>query len=137
MTASVLGVAMLVLSGGGPPAPDGSRLPLTPAAIAFELPDDRGASSPLARPRFDASSRPAWQRRQAWLAQSRMAGRFSKTERVIAVVAGAAGGFMLGGVVGWAATSKPDDDVSGLKGVVIGAPIGAAVGAFIGYAVTK
>ena len=30
-----------------------------------------------------------------------------------------------------------DDGVSGLKGVVIGAPLGAAVGALIGYQLTK
>jgi hypothetical protein len=42
-----------------------------------------------------------------------------------------------GGAIGYVATAKPDDDVSGFRGVVIGAPIGAAVGAVIGYRLTK
>jgi hypothetical protein len=46
---------------------------------------------------------------------------------------------MAGGIIGYAITqeSRDDDGVSGLRGVVIGAPIGAAAGAFIGYRLTK
>ena len=48
-------------------------------------------------------------------------------------------GWVVGGGIGYAVTSKSNsaDDVSGLQGVIIGAPIGAAVGAFIGYRLTK
>jgi hypothetical protein len=65
--------------------------------------------------------------------------RFSKVDRIIAVVAGTCIGWVAGGAIGWAATasSDPDDDVSGLRGVIIGAPIGAAAGAIIGFRLTK
>ncbi|HVL66547.1 MAG TPA: hypothetical protein VM364_04710 [Vicinamibacterales bacterium] len=62
--------------------------------------------------------------------------RFSKTERIIAVAAGASLGWFIGAAIGWKAT-ETNDDVTGLRGVVIGAPVGAAVGAFIGYKLTK
>jgi hypothetical protein len=32
---------------------------------------------------------------------------------------------------------NPDDDISALRGVMIGAPIGAVVGALLGYRLTK
>ena len=31
----------------------------------------------------------------------------------------------------------PDDDTSGLRGMMIGAPIGAVIGAVVGYRLTK
>lgn len=71
------------------------------------------------------------------LAQATNAKRSTRTGKVIAVVAGAFGGWMAGGAVGYMAASKPHDDVSGLRGVVISAPIGAAVGAVIGYRLMK
>jgi len=47
--------------------------------------------------------------------------------------------WVVGGAIGYklTQTSNPDDDTSGLKGVIIGAPIGAAVGACFGYRLTK
>jgi hypothetical protein len=47
---------------------------------------------------------------------------------------------MAGGQIGYAVAQKrdvDDDGVSGLRGVVIGAPIGAVVGAVPGYQLTK
>lgn len=73
------------------------------------------------------------------LAQTRRP-RFSKIERAIAIGAGTVIGFYTGAVVGWHATanhSNPNDDTSGLKGVVIGAPIGAAVGAVLATVLTR
>ncbi len=43
-------------------------------------------------------------------------------------------------MVGWKATDNPfnpNDDTSGRRGVIIGAPIGAAVGAALGFVLTR
>ena len=66
--------------------------------------------------------------------------RFSKVERAIAIGAGSVVGFYAGALVGWKATdnpSNPNDDTSGLRGVVIGAPVGAVVGGILGYVFTR
>ena len=66
--------------------------------------------------------------------------RFSKIERAIAIGAGTVIGFYSGALVGWTATdnpSNPNDDTSGLRGVVIGAPLGAVAGAVLGAVLTR
>ena len=66
--------------------------------------------------------------------------RFSKIERAIAIGAGAVIGFYGGAAIGWKATdnpSNPNDDTSGLRGVVVGAPVGALVGAVLGTVLTR
>ncbi len=71
---------------------------------------------------------------------TKRAPRFSRLERAIAIGAGTTIGFYGGAMVGWKATdnpSKPNDDTSGLRGVIIGAPIGAAVGAVLGFVLTR
>jgi RsiW-degrading membrane proteinase PrsW (M82 family) len=84
-------------------------------------------------------SRPVWQRAPFARVQGTTAKRFNTTFRAIAVGAGAGIGFMAGARVGYAVTPKrgPDDDTSGLKGVMIGAPIGAVLGAVLGWLLTK
>lgn len=111
------------------------RAAVVPAAFTLELPDD--PPPPRTRP-FKETVSPAW-RESLPPAQSTPAKRFTKTQRIVIIAAGAAGGFYAGAAIGYAATSKSNDadDVSGLRGVVIGAPIGAAVGALIGWQLTK
>ena len=73
-------------------------------------------------------------------AKARTTPRFSKIERAIAIGAGTVIGFYGGAAIGWKATdnpSNPDDDTSGLRGVVIGAPVGALVGAVLGAVLTR
>lgn len=66
--------------------------------------------------------------------------RFSKVDRAIAIGAGTVIGFYSGALVGWKVTdnpSNPNDDTSGLRGVVVGAPLGAVVGAVLGAVLTR
>jgi len=68
------------------------------------------------------------------------ASRFSRIERAIAIGAGTVIGFYAGAAVGWRATADPsnrDDDTSGLRGVMIGAPLGAVAGAVIATVLTR
>ena len=72
--------------------------------------------------------------------KTRSTPRFSKVERAIAIGAGAVIGFYGGAAVGWKATdnpSNPNDDTSGLRGVIVGAPVGAVVGAVLGAVLTR
>jgi hypothetical protein len=137
MSGIVLGVTMLVFSTGVSPAVETSRATVVPAAFTFHVPDDAATSRNLLHRLLNEPSRPVWRRGSLQPAQATTAKRFTKADRIIAVVAGTCVGWMAGGAIGYAATSKPDDDVSGLRGVVIGAPIGAVVGAVVGYRLTK
>lgn len=137
MNGIVLGVAMLVFSAGVSPAPETSRATVVHAAFTFDLPDGPAPSRNLPHRLLNEASRQVWRGASLAPAQTATAKRFTRTHRIIAVVAGACGGWMAGAAIGWVATSKPRDDVSGLRGVMIGAPIGAAVGAAIGYRLTK
>ncbi len=65
------------------------------------------------------------------------AARFTKTDRVVAAAAGGLLGFFVGARLGWIATSRPNDDVAGLRGVVVGAPVGALAGAVVGLGLTR
>ena len=54
------------------------------------------------------------------------------SRKIIGTAVGAFGGFYAGGMIGFYTAmdrNVDDDGVSGLRGVVIGAPIGAVVGA--------
>ena len=139
MNGIILGIAMLVSSTGVSPATETSPPVAMPSAINFELPVEtttpRRASSGMA----DERSRPVWQRGVLPRTQASRPKKFSTTDRVIAVAAGVAVGWVVGGVVGYAATANhdnPDDDTSGLRGVIIGAPIGATAGAILGWRLT-
>jgi hypothetical protein len=124
MNGIILGVAILVSSSGLSRPTDAPRQTVAPASFTFHLPDDALTSRKLPV-RFQA-------------AQSRK--RYTKTDKVIAIAAGAVGGFLTGGYIGGAMTANwdnPDDDTSMLKGIMIGAPIGAVIGAFIGHKLTK
>ena len=138
----MLAVALLGAPAGlplvEPPRPAAA---LTPATLTFEVPDQPGATSRRSG-RFAATE----QSRQVWRAaafsapQATTAKRFTKTDRVIAITAGVVGGWLGGGAIGYYATQdreNDDDGTSGLKGVMIGAPIGAAVGGILGYWLTK
>jgi hypothetical protein len=137
MNGIILGVAMLVSSAGVSPAQETSRATFDRSPFTYDLPDGPVAPRHLPHRLLTDLSLQVWQPTSLQVAQSPTAKRHTKTDRIIAVVAGACVGWVVGGAIGWAATSKPRDDVSGLRGVVIGAPIGAVVGAAIGYKLTK
>jgi hypothetical protein len=135
----VLGVAMLAASTSGSAA-----LADRHAAVPVGFTVERSASTvPLrnpAHPRLDEQSRPIWRAATFSSSQASAPKRFTKTDRVIAVVAGIAGGWLAGGAIGYYSTANwdnPDDDTSGLKGMIIGAPIGGAVGGILGYWLTN
>jgi len=126
MTGLVFGVALLVSSTGVSPATEPGRTAVVPTAFNFNVPYDPGM---LREP--SVSRRAAQQPAQPK--------RFSKTDRFIALAAGGVVGFLAGGIIGGhiTETSNPDDDISPLKGIVIGAPIGGALGAVAGYWLTN
>ena len=136
----VLGLAVLVTSAGTSPV-EPSRHRAAPAAFTFELPQERGSTSRSSgRFRVDEQSRPVWRAAAFGPAQATSTKRFTKTDRVIAVAAGVAAGWFGGAAIGYYSTANydnPNDDTSGLKGMIIGAPIGAAVGGILGYWLTN
>lgn len=138
MTGMLLGLAMLVPTVVGAPETDRPRGLLARSAVAIELPADRHA---LAAPRISLEEqfRPASRGASRVQSQPARVPRFSLTERIIAVAAGTCVGWFGGGAIGWELTkgSHPDDDTSGLRGVIVGAPLGAAVGAFVGFRLTR
>jgi hypothetical protein len=139
MNGIVFGVALLVSSAGvsPAPAPEPFRAGVAPAAIPFGVAVRAAASRTLPDRVLNERSGPRWRRGSLQAAQAPPAKRCSTVARILAVAASGFGGWVTGGVIGYVATARPDDDVSGLRGVVIGAPIGAAVGAIIGYRLTK
>lgn|SRR5688572_11429145 len=128
MTGIVLGVAMMISSSGVSPALETSRATVAPAVFTFDLP---------APNRFP--SEPSWRRGSLAPAQTKTTKRVSTTDRIIAVAAGVAVGWVVGGGIGYKLTQSStwDDGTSGLKGVIIGAPIGAATGAILGWRLTR
>lgn len=137
MDGILLGVAMLVSSTAMSAVPEPPRAVVVPAAFTFDLAVRAAASRTLPGHPLDERSGPRWRRGSLQAAQAAPAKRCSTVARILAVAASGFGGWVAGGAIGYVATAKPDDDVSGLRGVVIGAPIGAAVGAIIGYRLTK
>ena len=136
MTGIVLGVALMISSTGVSPALETSRATVAPAAFIFDLPAGAPATSHTVPNRFLAES--PWGRGSLARAQV-TAKRVSTTDRIIAVAAGVAVGWIVGGAIGYKLTQSStwDDGTSGLKGVIIGAPIGAATGAILGWRLTK
>ena len=139
MNGIVVGVALLVSSAGASPAPTPGRLraSVVSAGFTFALPDGAAASRLLSHHLPGDRLRPRSWRGSPQAAPAAPARRCSRVARILAVAASGFGGWVAGGAIGYVATAKPDDDVSGLRGVVIGAPIGAAVGAVLGYRLTK
>ena len=130
MTGLMLGLAMLATAAGAAPAPKASSATVLRADFTFEL------SISL----FREQSRRAWQPPSPQSAPSTPPKRFTKTDKVIAIAAGGAIGFLTGGYIGGAITQNrdnPDDDTSVLKGIMIGAPVGAVIGAIVGHKLTK
>jgi hypothetical protein len=109
-------VAILISSTGVSPALETSPATVVPAAFTFHLPD--GAAAPRSTPhrRLIEQSRWTWGTGTLEPAQATPVKRFSKVDRIIAVVAGTCIGWVAGGAIGWAAT---------------------AAGAIIGFRLTK
>lgn len=136
MIGIVAGLAMLVSSTGATATLEPVRTVVAPAILRFELPES--ASRDLPRGLLRDPSGP---RRAHGLVRSPQAtsANWSKVDRIIAVAAGISIGCVVGGGIGFAVTPKrgPYDDTSGLKGMMIGAPIGGVAGALIGYRLTR
>ena len=129
MNGLILGAAIVVSSTAAAPTVESSRAAVAPSVFTFGLPVTTGPSR-------DAFLRPLASPSK----QTTTGKRHSKTDRIIAVVAGVCVGFVVGGTIGaYAAENRdnPDDDISPLRGVMIGAPIGAVLGGFGGYWLTK
>ena len=127
MTGFVLGLALIAS-----PVP-GAGMSAATAESPRAVVDFDGPSDPDLL-RRELKPRPATSR-----AQTSKRKKFSPTDRVIAVAAGVAVGWVVGGAIGFkvTSTSNPYDDTSGLKGVMIGAPIGGAAGGLLGYWLTN
>ena len=136
MNGFVLGMVMLGSSAGAAPAPDPTAAP--PAVVRWE---DPGPALKLPRVLVAESSLPAWRLDTPENAQAPAVARGSSTAaKIIGAAIGAFGGFYAGGMIGYYTAmdrNADDDGVSGLPGVVIGAPIGALVGAVIGFQLAK
>ncbi len=135
----VLGVAMLASTGVVSPTVPAAPGTLARAAYTFELPESASLVRVSTQRRRNDQTRPMWEAATD-ASQAQAPKRFGKTDRVIAVALGVAGGWMAGAAVGYYSTAdwdNPNDDTSGLKGVIIGAPIGAAVGGILGYWLTN
>jgi len=129
VNALILGVAILASSTTAAPAAEPARTAAATSVFTFDLPDTTG-------PFRDAFRRPPASSSK----QSSTTKRFSRTDRIIAVVAGVCVGFVVGGAIGgYAAENRdnPDDDTSALRGVMIGAPIGGVLGGLAGYWATR
>ena len=134
----VLAVAMLVSSTGASPTLEIPRTIVVPTVLAFDLPDRPATSRDLRSRLLNEQSGAAWRRDPWQTAPATTPKRSSKATRIFVIAAGGFTGFMAGGMIGGAATSKQDDDGVGvLKGVMIGAPIGAVAGGILGYWLTK
>ncbi len=139
MNGIVLGIAMLVSSTGVSPALETTRATVAPSVFTFTLPDHLAAESEAPRRFLDEQQRTMWHTGAKSATQPARTRRFSPTDRIIALAAGVAVGWVAGGAIGYKLTdnpSNPDDDTSGLRGVIIGAPIGAATGAILGWRLT-
>jgi hypothetical protein len=137
MDAIVLGMLVLVSATDASHAPATQRAAIAPVAFSYEVPESSSSDRAGVLPtRFERTRAPVRESTRA--AQATSATR-SRTDRIIAIAAGASLGFVLGGRIGYAVTPKrgPYDDTSGLKGVLIGAPVGAVVGALIGHRLTR
>ena len=138
MNEVMVGIAMLVSSTGVSPAFETSRAAISPSAFTITLPVRLPAEPAPTRRLFDPQ--PTGSRTSSSpMAQQSRRERVSVTDRAIALAAGVVVGWVAGGAVGYKLTdnpSNPDDDTSGLRGVIIGAPIGATVGAILGWKLT-
>ena len=138
MNGILLAVAMLASSKGASPTLETSRAVVAPPVFSLELPESAFALGDLPRGLLDESPGRRRERGLVRFAHARSA-KHSKVDRIIAVAAGVSIGWVVGGGIGYYVTPKrgPYDDTSGLKGMIIGAPIGAAVGALLGWRLTK
>ena len=124
MTELLLGVAMLACSTAPAPPEQPPHVAVAPRIFNVER---------YERPFRD----PVPERRAARTAAATTKG--SRVDRIIAIAAGVSIGWVVGGGIGYGVTPKrgPYDDTSGLKGMMIGAPVGAVAGALLGYRLTK
>jgi hypothetical protein len=126
MHTAAIGLALVVSMSGVAPAPTSSFTGTEPIRPTLSL-REAAARTSIANSTPPVSQRRGHARRSRW----------TTADRVIAVAAGASLGWVAGGAIGWVATADRNDDVSGLRGVVIGAPVGAVAGALVGYRLTK
>lgn len=138
MNEIVLGLAMLASSVGVSATRDTAVAPAPAAVVRW---DDASPALKLPRVLADEPALPSWRFDSPRNAQAAAAARGSSTAaRLIGAAIGAFGGFYAGGMIGYYTAmdrNADDDGVSGLPGVVIGAPIGAVVGAVIGFQLAK
>src|SRR5438093_7354264 len=104
MNPIVLGMAILVFSSRVSPTLETLRDTVVPVAFTFDLPDNAATSRNSPHRLLNEQSRPVWRGASLQAAQATTAKRFTKTDRIIAVVAGAFGGWLAGGMIGYAAT---------------------------------
>ena len=135
MDAILLGVLLLVSPTDRIVAPQWPDRAVAPVIFSFELPESAARDWPGSLSGAPGSQQPRGLGRSLQATRP----RHSRVDRIIAVAAGVSLGWVIGGAIGYAVTPKrgPYDDTSGLKGVMIGAPIGGAFGALIGYRLTK
>lgn len=129
MTEIVLGMVMLASTAGTLPVPD-TTPPVAPTP-RLVLPSDL----------LDQQPRPLWRAEETRKTQTTTRKGSSTAAKVLGVALGGVGGFFGGAWAGYYLTQdrdNPNDDgVSGLRGLVIGAPVGAALGALLGYQIAK
>jgi hypothetical protein len=132
MSRIVLVVAIVAVAGGVASAQIAPAVDVAPTARG-----DLPSQPAMRRPRPVEAERRPWLPTLFQPTAASPPARFSKTDRVVAIAAGAFLGFWGGARLGYAVTANDRDDTSGLRGVVVGAPVGAVVGALVGFRLTK
>jgi hypothetical protein len=141
MTGIVIGLLMLGNTVASVPIAElpAAELPMTNTAVV-DAPTREDARPALRLPK-DLLIEDGSGASRTWVhtAQTSSSGS-SRTAKILGVAIGALGGFYAGGMLGYAIAQdrdRDDDGVSGLPGVMIGAPIGAILGAWAGYQLAK
>jgi hypothetical protein len=139
MTGLVIGMAVL-MSVGGAPQHSGGVTASTVSGSSVERLAEPSVGLRLPSDLMDEQPQLLWRAERPRKAQTTSARQSSTVAKVIGLAVGGLGGFYAGGMIGFYVAqdrNANDDGVSGLRGVVIGAPVGAAVGALLGYQIAK
>lgn len=135
MTGFMLGAAMLTASMGLPPAVGTATV--APTTVTFPR---AAALVDWQNPTRQTLPEPRWRKRGLLTAPVAPPRQTSTGMKVLAIAAGAVGGFFAGAYAGAAiahAGADPHDDTSALLGAMIGGAIGAPAGALIAWRLTK